>query len=66
MDSNNPVKDDKDLDYVPITDQAVNDKMEGKDSWELAAMIANHCKSFMERALSGQSSGIQKSTRNFN
>ena len=43
-------KDDKDIDYVPVTNQAVNDIMEGKDGGELAAIIANHCNVFMKRA----------------
>jgi hypothetical protein len=43
-------KDDKDVDYVPATNQAVNNIMEGKDGGELAAIIANHRNVFMERA----------------
>ncbi len=43
-------KDDKERDYIPVTNQAVNDLMEGKDIGDLAAIIASHKKAFMERA----------------
>jgi hypothetical protein len=43
-------KDDKERDYVPVTNQAVNDLMEGKDVGDLAAIIVSHKKAFMERA----------------
>ena len=43
-------KDDKDVDYVPNTNQAVNNIMKGKDGGELAAIIANHHNAFMETA----------------
>jgi hypothetical protein len=42
-------KDDKDFDFVPVTNQAVNNIMEGKDGGELAAIIANHFNAFMKR-----------------
>ena len=42
-------KDNKDVDYVSVTNQAVNNIMEGKDGGKLAAIIANHCNAFMER-----------------
>jgi hypothetical protein len=42
-------KDNKERDYVPVTNQAVNDLMEGKDVRDLAAIIASHKKAFMER-----------------
>ncbi len=43
-------KDNKERDYVPVTNQAVNDLMEGKDVGDLAAIISSHKKAFMERA----------------
>ncbi len=43
-------KDNKERDYVPVTNQAVNDLMEGKDVGDQAAIIASHKKAFMERA----------------
>ena len=43
-------KDDKDVDYVPVTNQTVNNIMEGKDGGEMSAIIANRCNVFMERA----------------
>ena len=42
--------DDKDLDYVPVTNQAVNNIMEGKGTWEEDAMTANHRKAFYMKA----------------
>jgi hypothetical protein len=43
-------KEDKERDYVPVTNQAVNYLMEGKNVWDLAAIITSHKKAFMERA----------------
>ena len=42
--------DDKDTDYVPATDAAINNMMEGGDCGEMAAIIAMHRRAFMERA----------------
>ena len=42
--------DDKDTDYVPVTDAAINNMMEGGDCGEMAAIIAMHRRAFMERA----------------
>ncbi len=36
------VEDDRELDYVPVTNQAINNIMEGKGTWEEDAMTANH------------------------
>ena len=44
------VEDDKDLDYVPVTNQAVNNIMEGKSTWEEDAMTAMHRKAFYMKA----------------
>ncbi len=38
------------LDNIPVTNQAGNYLIEGKDVGDLAAIIANHKKAFMERA----------------
>jgi hypothetical protein len=38
------VEDDKELDFVPVTNQAVNNIMEGKGTWEEDAMTAMHRK----------------------
>jgi hypothetical protein len=43
-------KDGKERDYIPVTNQAVNDLMEGTDVGDLAAIIASHKNAFMERA----------------
>ncbi len=43
-------KDNKERDYVPVTNRAVNDLMERKDVEDLAAIIASHKNAFMERA----------------
>jgi hypothetical protein len=43
-------KDGNERDCVPVTNQAVNDLVEGKDVGDLAAIIASHKKAFMERA----------------
>jgi hypothetical protein len=43
-------KDDKERDYVPVPNQAVNDLMEGKDIGDLVMIIASHKKALMERA----------------
>jgi hypothetical protein len=42
-------KDNKERDYVPVTNRAVNDLMEGKNVGDLAVIIASHKKAFMER-----------------
>ena len=42
--------DDKDTDYVPVTDAAINDMMEGGDCGEMAAIVELHRRTFMERA----------------
>jgi IS30 family transposase len=44
------VEDDKELDYVPVTNQAVNNIMEGKGTWEEDAMTAMHRKAFYMKA----------------
>ena len=44
------VEDDKDLDYVPVTNQAINCIMEGKGTWEEDAMTAMHRKAFYMKA----------------
>ncbi len=43
-------EDDKDTDYVPVTDAAINDMMEGGDCGEMAAIVELHRRTFMERA----------------
>ncbi len=42
-------KDDKDVDFVPVINWAVNNIMGGKDGGEMAAIIANHRNAFAER-----------------
>jgi hypothetical protein len=42
-------EDNKERDYIPVTNQAVNDLMEGKDVGDLVAIIASHKKACMER-----------------
>ena len=42
-------KDDKDVDFVDVTNWAVNNIMDGKDGGEMAAIIANHRNAFAER-----------------
>ena len=36
------VEDDKDIDYVPVTNQAISNIMEGKGTWEEDAITAMH------------------------
>ena len=43
-------EDDKDSDYVPVTDAAINNMLAGGDCGEMAAIIAMHRRAFMERA----------------
>jgi len=44
-------EDDKDTDYVPVTDSAArNDNFEGGDSAQMAAIVNMHRRAFMERA----------------
>jgi hypothetical protein len=45
-DSPSNVEDDNEIDYVPITNQAINSNMEGKDIWEEDGIAAMHCKVF--------------------
>jgi hypothetical protein len=54
-------KGNKERDYVPVTNQVVNDLMEGKDVGDLSAIISSHEKAFMERAFS---SGKEKNYLN--
>jgi hypothetical protein len=43
-------QDDKELDYVLVTNQATNNIMEGKGTWEEYAITAQHCKAFYMQA----------------
>jgi len=44
-------EDDKDTDYVPVTDTAaMNDNFKEGNSGEMAAIVNMHCRAFMERA----------------
>jgi hypothetical protein len=43
-------KNNKERDYNPVTNQAVNDLMKGKDVGDLAVINASHKKAFMKRA----------------
>jgi hypothetical protein len=44
------VEDDKELDCVPVTNQAVNNIMKGKGTWEEDAITAMHHKAFYMKA----------------
>ena len=46
IDSPDNHQDDKELDYVPVTHQAINNVMEGKGTWEEDAITAQHRKAF--------------------
>ena len=50
IDSPDNDQDDKELDYVPVTNQAINNVMEGKGTWEEDAITAQHCKAFYTKA----------------
>ena len=43
-------EDDKESDYVPVTDAAINNMMEGGDCGEMAAIVDMHRRAFMKRA----------------
>ena len=50
IDSPNNDEDDKELNYVPVTNQGINNIMEGKGTWEEDAITAQHCKAFYMKA----------------
>jgi len=50
IDSSHNDQDDKELDYVPVTNQAINNIMEGKSTWEEDAIMAQHRKAFYMKA----------------
>jgi hypothetical protein len=50
IDSPDNHQDDKELDYVPVTHQAINNVMEGKGTWEEDAITAQHRKAFYMKA----------------
>ena len=43
-------KDDKELDYVPVTNQGINNIMEGKGTWEEDVITAQHPEAFCMKA----------------
>jgi hypothetical protein len=46
IDSPSNLKDDKEVDYVPVTNQAINNIMEGKGTCEEDGITEQHCMAF--------------------